>query len=332
MSRKELIQPVEPAGPDYGTETPRELVEQEATARKIEGALAYYEDVFKALGRIEAAEFMATVAEKLIAETAIKMKEGKKYKGLPYSDENGNARRVATFEEFCEYKLGKSRRRVAELMSNHHLLGPELYERAEKLGFGQRDYNAIKALPEEEQAIIKQAIEAEDKDRVIDLLQDMAAKHVKEKESLAKKSADLQASLESSGQRNANLNKRVGDLEEELATLKGKRAKAPHLAEQGLIIDLQMETDRAVSMVAASLRSLVVKLFNHYGDGSVPDLARVAAAQAFGLVIVAARTACDELGLTPAETLHQSVDDPEKAIWDEINAQDEAVNGTEIEA
>lgn len=101
-------------------------------------------DAIKAIGRIETAQFYATVAEKVIAETAISLKEGKKYKGLPYQDENGNTRHVATFDEFCEAFLGKSARRIQELMQNYNVLGPALYEQAEKLGLRQRDYNAIK--------------------------------------------------------------------------------------------------------------------------------------------------------------------------------------------
>ncbi|WP_198321689.1 MULTISPECIES: hypothetical protein [Methylococcus] len=148
--------------------------------------------------------------------------------------------------------------------------------------------------------------------------------------------ADLKEDMKAQGRFLADKDSKINELALKLSKRQESPPESdeprPELAGEALLEALRDEAGDVVSMVAASLRSRVVQLFNHYGDGPVPDLARVAAAQAFGLVIVAARTACDELGLTPAETVHQSIDDPEKAIWDVINAQDEAVNGTEIEA
>lgn len=50
-----------------------------------------------------------------------------------------------------------------QLADNLNLLGPELYEQAEKIGFKARDYQALKALPSDEQEIVKQALEAQNK-------------------------------------------------------------------------------------------------------------------------------------------------------------------------
>ena len=153
-------------------------------------------DVLKSIGRIETAAFYATVSEKLMVETYINIKEGKKYKGLPYIDENGNVRHVADLSEFCEVFLKKSYRRCQELADNYHLLGADLYEQSEAMGLRQRDYNAIKALPNDQQDIIKQAVAAKDKDAVIELLQDMAVKFDKEKTALAKENADIKGDNE----------------------------------------------------------------------------------------------------------------------------------------
>lgn len=71
-----------------------------------------------------------------------------------------------------------------QLAYNLNLLGPELYEQAEKIGFKVRDYQALKALPSDEQEIVKQALEAQNKESAVDLMQEMALKHKKEKELL----------------------------------------------------------------------------------------------------------------------------------------------------
>lgn len=212
-------------------------------------------DVIKSLGRIEAASFMATVAEKMIAETAINLREGKKYKGLPYQDENGNWRRVATFEEFCEHKLGKSRRRVAELMSNYKDLGPELYEQAEKLGFRQRDYNALKALPENDRTLIEQAIATPNLDNALELLQQLAEKHGREKvalsqetEELKKQTKALEAVIEGKGTQ-------ITRLEKELASERQNTVVLAHIdwpeAFEGLIAQVQLCEINALKNITA---------------------------------------------------------------------------------
>lgn len=176
-------------------------------------------DAFRLVGRIEAAAFYATVSEKLIVETFLNIKEGKKYKGLPYIDENGKTATVAGLDEFCEIFLKKSSRRCQELASNYNLLGPDLYEQAESIGFRQRDYNAIKALPPDDQAIVKQAIEAGKFDNAIELMQDMAVKHAVEKASLKKEVDDAKANYAALDKDVARKAQRLDDQDREIAKL-----------------------------------------------------------------------------------------------------------------
>ncbi|MCF7963992.1 MAG: hypothetical protein K9L79_00465 [Methylobacter tundripaludum] len=151
-------------------------------------------EAIKAIGRIEAAQFSATVSEKLIIETAIKVRESKQYKGLPYV-RDGVSGNISTFDEFCEIFLGKTGRRIRDLINNHNLLGEDLYEQAERLGFRQRDYNALKALPSEDRQLIAQAIEEESLDKALDLMQEMAARHVREKDAASKQLTELSETM-----------------------------------------------------------------------------------------------------------------------------------------
>lgn len=173
-----------------------ELVEAGQQVSIAQAAVMDSFDVVKAIGQIEAAAFVRQVADKLTAEIAIKVRESRKYKGLPYRDGNGNTRQIADFSEYCEVFLGKSARRVQELMSNYNTLGPDLYEQAERIGFRQRDYNALKALPADDRALIAQAIEEESLEKALDILQEMSAKHVREKEALIKQTEELTHTIE----------------------------------------------------------------------------------------------------------------------------------------
>ncbi len=186
-------------------------------------------DAIKAIGRIETAQFYATVAEKLIAETAINLREGKKYKGLPYQDENGITRHVAHFEEFCIEFLGKSARRVQELMSNYNQLGPELYEQSEKLGFRQRDYNALKSLPADDKALIAQAIESESLENALDLMQQLAAKHQNEKLILKSHADELTKTLTARDSVIAKKDEKLNELDLQLESLKLDRPVSAHV-------------------------------------------------------------------------------------------------------
>ena len=141
-------------------------------------------EVIKQIGQIESLDFMKQVEDLTIAQIFINIKNNKKYKDIPYHDANGNLKHVSGLEEFCKVFLNKTYRRCMQLADNLNLLGPELYEQAEKIGFKARDYQASKALPSDEQEIVKQALEAQNKESAVDLMQEMALKHKKEKELL----------------------------------------------------------------------------------------------------------------------------------------------------
>jgi hypothetical protein len=182
--------------------------------------LLAYADVYKALGRIEGMDFLRRVGDVAIAQTFAEVRESKKYKGLPFKDANGDTRHVGDFEEFCRVFLGKSYNRCLELSQNLHLLGPELYESAERIGFKSRDYAALKALPEAEQEIVKTALAADDKAQVVEILQDLAARHQSERAAMKKQTEDLKADLEARSRLMATKDEKLDRLSVELEKLR----------------------------------------------------------------------------------------------------------------
>lgn len=144
-----------------------------------------YEKTFVQLGRLEALEFTRRVADVATAQIFEEVKNGKAYMGLPYQDEDGNTRQIGSFSEFCEVKLGKSYNRCLELSQNLRNLGPALYEQTERIGLRNIDYKALRSLPDDDQALVKKALEeGNSREDVLDLLQEMAGRHHNEKEAL----------------------------------------------------------------------------------------------------------------------------------------------------
>lgn len=300
----------------------QQLIEAGNQMSIVNAAVMDAEEALKMIGRIEAADFMATVAEKMIAETAIALKQGKKYKGLPFIDENKNRRQVATFEEFCEHKLGKSRRRVDELINNYNQLGPNLYEQAERIGFRQRDYNALKTLPADDRQIIAQAIEAEDLDKALDLMQQLAAKHQREKEATAKELKALTNSLDDKDLIIKSKTELLNKTSDKLVLLEAaKRQEITEVAMPGeyQLMRLQEYSRELTVKITATLNSEIAKLYKEF-EGQPPKHIELAARQAVGLIITAAYGVAENMGFEPVLEPEQADDEPGRADAKEFEA------------
>lgn len=148
------------------------------------------------LGRLEALDFVVTVTSSAILPIYENVKKSKAWKYLR-NPNSGHGAHFESLEEFCEVKLGKSHERLRKIVANRNLIGQEAFEQAERLGLHQRDYNAIKALPAPEQELVRRAVEeAQSRDEVLDLLQELAARHAKEKAALKAELADVRDQAE----------------------------------------------------------------------------------------------------------------------------------------
>lgn len=176
------------------------------------------------LGNIEAARFSALCAEKVIVETFLKLKQNKAYRAIEVRDTDGNLRRCADLEEFCERFLGASYRKVKELADNYHLVGAELFEQAERLGFKRNDYRALKALPADDQAAIKAAMQTDDRDQILDLMQELAARHASEKAALTAQAKEATETAEARSDVIAKKESMINALQESNSKLKRRQA------------------------------------------------------------------------------------------------------------
>lgn len=287
-------------------------------------------EAIKAIGRIEAAQFMETVSTKMIVETALNVRDSKKYKGLPYIGNDGKTETISTFDEYCEKYLGKTGRRVRDLINNYNQLGPELYEQAERLGFRQRDYNALKALPADDRLLIAQAIEEENLDKALEIMQEMAAKHHREKEATSKQIEELAKSVDAKDSVIKGKSEELDKKNELLARLQlEKSSKVDEVAMPGeyQLMRLQEYSRELTAKITATLNSEIVKLLAEFEPGFTPKYVELAIGQALGLIITAAYGVAEDLRIDPTLDPETAAEHPAKADAEAFLAYQSSLTG-----
>lgn len=133
-------------------------------------------ELYMGVGRIQALEFQRSVSDVAIAQTFIGLKKSNEFKNLLVRTPAGDLKRVSDLEEFCLLFFRKSYRRMNQLESNYEILGPDLYEQAQLIGFSARDYSSLKALPADMQDQVKAVITQGSKDAAVELMCELAAR------------------------------------------------------------------------------------------------------------------------------------------------------------
>jgi len=220
----------------------------------------------KLIGRMEAAEFFGDIANSVLIKTYEDVKKSKTWRNLRNPKSGDASPYFESLDDFCEVALGKSYRRLREMSGNMRLLGEQLYEQAEKLGLRQVDYNAIKALPAPDQELIRQAVEdAQSKDEVLTVLQELAAKHAKERQELEAELSETRAELESK----IELLDKKGRVIDELEAARNRIQKMPP---DKALAELQREAQSlfndALGLIRGTLRHALLKLDEHEGDNT----------------------------------------------------------------
>ena len=187
------------------------LVAAAATAEQIE--------MNQLLGRLQATQAIAAMLDGLSLAQIAQIKEGKRYKQLAGQKMviDGAEIRLDTWEGFCA-ALGSSRRAIEEKLDNLRLLGAEALDKATALGMTTQELRKLRQLDAADQKVVIGEIEvaAGDKEAIIDLITDMAAKHSKEREELQAKLEDQRGEAVASERIIEERNKRIDKLEKQL--------------------------------------------------------------------------------------------------------------------
>lgn len=248
------------------------------------------------LGRLQATQAIAAMLDGLSLAQIAQIKEGKRYKQLAGQKMvfDGAEIRLDTWEGFCA-ALGSSRRAIEEKLDNLRLLGEEALDKATALGMNTQELRKLRQLDAADQQIVIGEIEvaAGDKEAIIDLITDMAAKHSKEREELQAKLEDQRGEAVASERIIEERNKRIDKLEKQLhkqqhRTMEEKRQQlmtdagaaqilclAPLAGLDDAIDTLLGEDDAACTRHAANLlhelRAAVEDLQLKYGLGDVAN-------------------------------------------------------------
>lgn len=190
------VTPPEPL-PAIPAEVEARLEADAYAARTIDAAVdsiaAQQFECAKLIGQMQAFDMVGKLAATSHTVLMRQMKESKAYKGMKIPAADGVVATITTFEHFCE-AMGTSRRKVDEDIQNLNVFGEEFMDSAQRLGLGYRDLRKLRALPEDDRALV---IEGEkvgnDPDALKDLLEELAAKRAKDRDVIKEARADKDA-------------------------------------------------------------------------------------------------------------------------------------------
>lgn len=243
----EALTPAEAKGVDHALTA---IAQEASIVTALEERQVSAFEVGQEIGRIQALKFMCDVSQKIIAETFIRIREGKKYKDLLVRDREGNVRRSQDLTDFCELVFGLSYRTVAELAQNYEALGSDLFEHAERIGLKTKDYRALRALPDDEQKLVQLTLaEAGDRESVADLIHELADRHAQERAALRKELEDAQADLKAK-------DKVLADKSEQLDAARAKLERRAALPDAEREKDFEQSLNETTQDVIGAMQKL----------------------------------------------------------------------------
>lgn len=140
-------------------------------------------EVYRMVGRFEAAQFQEAISGRMLIETYQAIKALLEEKGsVHFMNPAGELEETSSLDAFCAAVFPVSGRRIrqieAEIRDKVAVVGSDrLYEQAERIGFKPRDYRALRVLPNDMQAVVKQALESGDGSEALQIVRDLAKRH-----------------------------------------------------------------------------------------------------------------------------------------------------------
>ena len=266
------------------------------------------------VGAIKATGFfkkVSTVTEiKMLAE----IKESKEYKGLSVLDYEGNWQHVTTWEQFCK-SLGHSREKVDQDILNINTFGEDFLETSQRMGVGYRDLRKLRKLPEAEREVIinGESVQAEDKDSLIDLIEEMSAKNLKTKQAMQKQIDDLSADAKAKDTVLSTKNKKIDELDAQLSLRKQPDQK--HELEKQLEAHISSELAQSVTSILTAISQFNASILTlrEQAESDVPHLsAKIDSdvSYAYGRIAELAATDGIEIDLAQMVTPDWMIDTP----------------------
>ncbi len=196
------------------------------------------------------------------------VKENKLWRCITVTDDAGKVRMADSFVDYCRYGLGHSKGFIYEGIQNFDVFG-EALDGLQQMGIERNHLRLLRKAPEGIIEEVKTAAEKQDKDALLELIDDLSARHAKEKEKLdqeKKALADKVEKLESDRQVDQRLlgdkEKKINELERELARDLTPDQAAKKRAERDELLKSEL-MDKALSSISMlnELATVVEKIY-----------------------------------------------------------------------
>lgn len=276
-----------------------ELIAAEQLGKAIQGYGQGRDLVNQLLGQAQAFQAAGDLLRTFGVAKLLLVKENKLYQQLAGTVTPNGSELKGTWAEFCNL-LGVSDDKANQDIANLQAFGEEALENMQRVGIGYRDLRQFRKLPADQRTALIEAAKEGDKGTLLELAEDLIAKHQREKEDLNKKVANAEADLAASKTRIERSDARANLLEGEIATLTAtpKAEPTPAMIEADRLRFISDATLKIVSEVDAGLRSHFTLLEKLFPDGVIPNHARLAQQQALSQVIQSARALAGDFGIT----------------------------------
>lgn len=163
------------------------------------------------------------------------VKENKLYRGLKGMKTANGSQFTGTWDDFCQL-LGMSRDKVELDISNLRAFGEEALESMSRMGIGYRELRQFRRLPEDQKSALIEVARDGDKTALLELAEEMIARHAKEKEDLK---TDLDISRQTVAEKKDIINA-LEDEKEDLRTRLTRRSAKETPDEEGKAIEVEV--------------------------------------------------------------------------------------------
>ncbi|ATM05095.1 hypothetical protein [Raoultella planticola] len=191
------------------------------------------------LGQVQMARSFAKFADVVSLSKLKHIKESKIYhalKGKRGTDFDGNEiADVGTWDGFCQ-ALGLSRSKIDEDLTNLSAFGEDALKQLSAVGAGYRELRQFRRLPEDQKSALIEVAKEGDKTALLELAEEMIAKHAREKE-------ELKTDLEISRQMLAEKKEELGTMRNEKEELKSRlvrRSTTETPDEEGVALETEV--------------------------------------------------------------------------------------------
>ncbi|MBE8614774.1 hypothetical protein CYG68_20805 [Morganella morganii] len=166
------------------------------------------------LGQAQMAEAFGKFSQTVWSSKLAFVKENKLYQSLKGKKTPNGLELSGTWVEFCNL-LGVSDEKANQDIANLTAFGEEALESMSRMGIGYRELRQFRRLPDDQKSALIEVAKEGDKTALLELAEEMIAKHAKEKE-------DLKTDLEISRQTLAEKKNEINILNDQADELRAK--------------------------------------------------------------------------------------------------------------